>query len=58
MADTYDTDPATLPPLTAAVVNGAATGTNRVGPTASDQMLRALLDAIHSIENRLIAGSL
>lgn len=55
MSDTYDSDPTALPPLTKAIVAGAATGPSRVGPVASDLMLRALLDYCASIEQRVTA---
>lgn len=58
MSDTYDTDLSALPPLTRAVVDGMSTGSERIGPVASDAGLRALLDALKSIESRLIAASL
>jgi hypothetical protein len=59
MPDTFDTvDPSTLPPLTRAVVLAAPTTMfgGRVGPVASDKVLRALLDAVHAIEQRLITA--
>ncbi|MCW2652681.1 MAG: hypothetical protein JWR32_3657 [Mycobacterium sp.] len=59
MADTFDSDPNTLPPLTKAIRQcwpmATATGA-QIQP--GEISLRAFLDAVHGIENRLIAGGL
>ncbi len=60
MSDSYDQGVATLssvPPLTRAIIQAQPTtmGGNPIGPTASDKSLRALLDAIRNLEDRVIA---
>jgi hypothetical protein len=61
MSDTWDTgvsNPSSLPPLTAAIIaaHPKTTTGNPIGPCPSDKVLRALLDAIHAIEQRLITA--
>lgn len=60
MTDTWDqgrSDPDSLPPLTKAIVEANPhTGFGAlIGPTAGDKPLRAMLDAIRSLEDRIIA---
>jgi hypothetical protein len=54
---TFDQDPATLPPLTRAICESWPTTMmgNSVEPIASDKALRAMLDAFHDLEDRVIA---
>ncbi|WP_407686009.1 hypothetical protein [Mycobacterium sp. HUMS_1102779] len=56
MSDTFDTGAAGLAatPLTQAVV-AAATFASTTGPVLSDPAVRAVIDAIHSLETRVIA---
>ncbi|OBF86949.1 hypothetical protein A5791_19835 [Mycobacterium sp. 852002-51163_SCH5372311] len=58
--DTYDAgiaDHTSLPPLTRAIFDAypKTMGGNTIGPTASDKALRATLDAIRSLEDRVTA---
>lgn len=54
-ADTFDTDPATLPPLTAAIVQAARWARTVDQPVLTEAAARALIDAVHSLEQRVIA---
>jgi hypothetical protein len=60
MPDTYDTGVSggSLPPLTAAIIAAQpkTLAGNPIGPIASDASLRAMLDAFHSLEQRLITA--
>jgi hypothetical protein len=62
MSDTYDTGVSggSLPPLTAAIIAAQpkTLAGNLIGPAASDKALRAMLDAIHSLEQRLITAGI
>jgi hypothetical protein len=58
MSDTYDqgnADPSTVPPLTRAIILAQPSTLfgNRVGPATSDKALRAILDAIRALEDRV-----
>lgn len=58
MTDTYDTfiaSPTSLPPLTRTVCDAfpKTMAGNTIGPTLSDKSFRALLDAIHALEDRV-----
>jgi hypothetical protein len=60
MSDTYDdgrADSSTLPPLTRAIFEAYPTTMygNTIGPTAGDKPLRAILDAIRALEDRVTA---
>jgi hypothetical protein len=60
MADSYDTalaNPSSVPPLTRAIVEAQprTLGGNAIGPTASDKSLRAIIDAVRNLEDRVIA---
>jgi hypothetical protein len=57
MADTFTSDPASLPVLTRTIVLAHPTTTagTRVGPVFSDATARAWLDAIKAIEAKLTA---
>ncbi len=60
MSDTYDSwqqDPASVPALTAAIIDTfpKTLAGNSIGPVASDRSLRAVLDAFHALEDRIIA---
>ncbi|GAB3228231.1 hypothetical protein [Mycolicibacterium hippocampi] len=57
MPDTFDTDPDILPPLTKAIRAtwpGATGATAAVGAVPNTRAIRAILDAVHSLENRVI----
>lgn len=56
MANTYQQDPATLPPLTKAIAETYGPSASRYGhqPSISPREA-ALLDAIHALETRVIA---
>lgn len=53
MLDTFDADPNTLPPLNRTVVAASRFATT-TGPVASERALRALLDGVHNLEQRVI----
>jgi hypothetical protein len=57
VSDTFDSDPNTLPPLTKAICEAWPTTMygGSAGPIASDKALRAMLDAFHDLEDRVIA---
>jgi hypothetical protein len=60
MPDTYDqgiADDTALPPLTRAIFDAypKTMAGNTIGPTAGDKPLRATLDAIRALEQRVIA---
>lgn len=64
MPDTYSSTSAAnadaqLPPLTAAIrkawIDGDGIAQAAVQPIANDAAMRGILDAIHSLENRVIA---
>jgi hypothetical protein len=60
MSDTYtdwQADHSSVPPLTAAIMATFPKTMfgNSIGPVASDASLRAVLDALRAIENRVIA---
>jgi hypothetical protein len=57
-ADTYDSDPNSLPPLTKAIRQswpGPTPTSAGTAAIASNPAMRAYLDAIHALELRLIA---
>jgi hypothetical protein len=59
MADTFDANPTTLPPLTRAISESYGKPSNFGGrpldPVAVPASFRATLDAIHQLETRVIA---
>jgi hypothetical protein len=60
MSDTYDdgiADSSSLPPLTRAVFEAYPRTMfgNTIGPTAGERPLRAMLDALRSLEDRVTA---
>jgi hypothetical protein len=63
MPDSYDqgdANPAAVGPLTRAIILAQPITLmgGRVGPGASDKALRALIDAVRNLEDRLIAAGL
>ncbi|QOF30197.1 hypothetical protein [Mycobacteroides abscessus] len=56
MADTFDADPETLPPVTKAFrLAWVKANPGNWGPITPSYELRAALDAVHSLEQRIAA---
>lgn len=53
--DTFQSNPNSVPPLTRAVINAMpkTVSGNVIGPCTNDASLRALLDALSSLESRV-----